>query len=150
MFAIFAVLFIVTLILFVIYTINVFAKKTLLAKRLINKLLIIFASFSFVAILGVLFYSTLLRPEFDVTTTVLNFLKAFTKEKIFGVPLLYSVIGVIILFASNCILSSKSERKKLHRFLQCGSYLFRTLCGRRAIRVSFIFCFKRSGHHSVI
>lgn len=110
MFIIFEALSLLTLALFAAYTINVFAKKQIMPQKPIGRLLAAAASITFISVLGVLFYNTLLRPEFDVTTTVLNFFKAFEKTYALGLPMMYLIAVITALFVINTAIAPREER----------------------------------------
>ncbi len=104
----------VSLILFAIYSINIFKQNLKpAAKKAINSLLIVSLSLTFISFLGVLFYGTILRPEFDVRTTVLNFFTAFEKTKILGFSVKYLIAVIIVVYIINILIEKKEQRKEL-------------------------------------
>ena len=123
-FIIFSALMLVTLVLFTLYSINIFKnifnKK---AQKKINTWLIVSCSLTFVATLAVLFYTTVLRPDFDVRTTVLNFISAFQDTYMLGIPIIYLVAAISAVFILNVFLSHKSQRKKMIVFYS-AAFLF--------------------------
>lgn len=129
----FFALFSIAFILFIIYSINIFRSRTNIKfKKIINKLLLSSVILAFISIIGVLFYSTVLRPMFDVRTTVLNFFTAFQKVKILGIEVMYLIAIIIAVYIINILLSKKDTRKKLIVFylsalLLSGLYLYGVL-----------------------
>jgi hypothetical protein len=113
----------VTLILFTLYSINIFknnlSKK---AQKKINTWLIVSSSLTFVAMLAVLFYTTILRPDFDVRTTVLNFISAFQDTYMLGMPVIYLVAVISAVFIINVFLSHKSQRKQMIVFYSAAFF----------------------------
>jgi hypothetical protein len=122
-FIIFSALMLVTLILFTLYSINIFknnlSKK---AQKKINTWLIVSSSLTFVAMLAVLFYTTILRPDFDVRTTVLNFISAFQDTYMLGMPVIYLVAVISAVFIINVFLSHKSQRKQMIVFYSAAFF----------------------------
>ena len=123
MFIICAALLAAALILFALYTINTFAKKRAAPVKLINRLLVVFASLGFFAVLGVLFCSTILRPDFDVTTTVINFFRAFQKTYALRMPMMYLIAVIIAVYIINTLLSHREERPSYIGFY-CAALIF--------------------------
>ena len=122
-FIIFSALMLVTLVLFTLYSINLF--KNNLNKKAQKKIkiwLIISSSLTFVAVLAVLFYTTILRPDFDVRTTVLNFISAFQDTYMLGMPVIYLVAAISAVFIMNIILSAKSQRKEMVVFYSAAFF----------------------------
>lgn len=114
----------ITVILFIIYTIIVFREKTdKKINKSINKLLIFSLSLTFISLLSVLFYGTLLRPDFDVRTTVLNFFGAFDKTKILSVSIVYLIAIIVVVYAINVLLSKKEQKKDFLAFYISAIFL---------------------------
>ena len=109
---------------FVLYTIAVFTKETpKKSAKAVNAFLFASLSAAFIALLAVLFYSTVLRPDFDVRTTVLNFLTALQETLILGVPIMYLTAIIVGVYAVNTLLSKKKEKKETLAFYLAAVFL---------------------------
>ena len=122
-FIIFSVLMLVTLVLFTLYTINIFKNNlNKKAEKKLNTWLIVSSSLTFVAVLAVLFYTTVLRPDFDVRTTVLNFISAFQDTYMLGMPVIFLVAAISAVFILNVFLSHKNQRKEMIVFYSAAFF----------------------------
>lgn len=61
---------------------------------------------------GLLLHGAILRPNFDIRTTVINFILAFSKYTILGISMKYICVIIVGLFATNILLSDKKSRKE--------------------------------------
>ena len=112
LYPIFMVLRILLIIIFISYFYLVFKNKTTgKIFKVINLSAVTLFALTTISYIGLLFHKTLTRPNFDIRTTVLNFLSAFTKYKIFDIPIKYIILTIIILSALNIIFSSKEKQK---------------------------------------
>ena len=131
-FIICAALSAVTFVLFAVYTINVFAKKPIAPVKPVNRLLIVSASLAFAGLLGVLFFSTFLRPDFVVKTAVINFIAAFKINYALGLPMMYLILIIIALYIINSAIARKEEKASYIGFywaalIFSGLYILGTL-----------------------
>lgn len=77
---------------------------------------------------GLLLHGAILRPDFDIRTTVINFILAFSKYTILGISMKYICLIIIGLLVLNILLSDKKSRKEslifyLLTFITFGMYV---------------------------
>ncbi len=123
----------ITTVLFVIYSINIFKNKAKeKSHKKISLLLVVSAAISFVSLISVTFYQAILRPDFDVRTTFINYFEAYKKTDLLQMPVTYLIMIIVLLFVVNIFLSEKSKRKKTIWFygtvlFLAGTYLYGVL-----------------------
>ncbi len=123
----------VTAILFVMYSINVFKGKTeSKSHKKLSIFLIASMAISFVSLISVTFYQAILRPDFDVRTTFINYFHAYEKTAMLKTSVLYLIIIIAVIYIINILLSDKPERKTIIIFYASalflsGAYLYGVL-----------------------
>ena len=129
-FIVFLAIFFLTLSFFMVFSVNIFKRKTNTnLQKLIKKLLIIFSCITFVLIIGISFYIALLRPGFDVRTTFINYFLAFQKTKILNISVMYLIAIIVLFYTINIILAPKTTKKRYLIFyvtalILSGTYLY--------------------------